>query len=315
MSEISKRFLNTFPPDDFMEHSYYMAEDPVMIWGNLYFVGNSWCSSHLIDTGEGLILLDTGCRAELPWLLDSIWRLGFNPHEIKKIIISHAHHDHYGAARSLVYLTGAKTYISRVDGEDMLASSERIDKMNHQRIPPDEVFQADILLDDGDIIELGNTKIRCVLTPGHTVGVMSHFWDVYRGNESKHVGIYGGAGFGMLSEKSLRHNGMPQYLRKSFLDSIDKVWDENVDIMLGNHPCHNDTFIKAARLTSGDAEAFVDPDEWKRFLLEMRNSYNKFLSLSDEEDKELFENSGFLNFCGINARSQIQYHAGHFVHA
>ena len=78
-------------------HPYWMAEPPFRIWGNLYFVGNSWCSSHLIDTGDGLILLDTPCLAELPYLLDSIWSVGFNPREIRMILISHAHHDHLGA--------------------------------------------------------------------------------------------------------------------------------------------------------------------------------------------------------------------------
>lgn len=51
MERISPRFLNTFPPDKMLCHPYWMAEPPFRIWGNLYFVGNSWCSSHLIDTG------------------------------------------------------------------------------------------------------------------------------------------------------------------------------------------------------------------------------------------------------------------------
>lgn len=58
MERISPRFLNTFPPDKMLCHPYWIAEPPFRIWGNLYFVGNSWCSSHLIDTGDGLILLD-----------------------------------------------------------------------------------------------------------------------------------------------------------------------------------------------------------------------------------------------------------------
>ena len=52
MERISPRFLNTFPPDKMLCHPYWMAEPPFRIWGNLYFVGNSWCSSHLIDTGD-----------------------------------------------------------------------------------------------------------------------------------------------------------------------------------------------------------------------------------------------------------------------
>ena len=33
--------------------------EPFQIFGNLYFVGTRGVSSHIIDTGDGLILLDT----------------------------------------------------------------------------------------------------------------------------------------------------------------------------------------------------------------------------------------------------------------
>lgn len=88
------------PPPELLRRSYLMYEEPFHIVGNVYFVGNTWCCSHLIDTGEGLILLDTPCLPELAYLLDGIWRLGFNPRDIKYILVSHAHMDHYGADRA-----------------------------------------------------------------------------------------------------------------------------------------------------------------------------------------------------------------------
>ena len=179
MERISPRFLNTFPPDKMLCHPYWMAEPPFRIWGNLYFVGNSWCSSHLIDTGDGLILLDTPCLAELPYLLDSIWSVGFNPREIRMILISHAHHDHYGAASALRHITGAKICLSAVDAADMAARPEWFHRHNRERIPPDENFRADRLLEDGETVKLGDTQIQCALTPGHTPGTMSHFWTAH----------------------------------------------------------------------------------------------------------------------------------------
>ena len=131
MERISPRFLNTFPPDKMLCHPYWMAEPPFRIWGNLYFVGNSWCSSHLIDTGDGLILLDTPCLAELPYLLDSIWSVGFNPREIRMILISHAHHDHYGAASALRHITGAKICLSAVDAADIVLVDDEIKELPH----------------------------------------------------------------------------------------------------------------------------------------------------------------------------------------
>lgn len=39
--------------------------DPFRIFGNLYFVGTPPASVHLVDTGEGLIMLDTEKKATL----------------------------------------------------------------------------------------------------------------------------------------------------------------------------------------------------------------------------------------------------------
>ena len=57
--------------------------EPFRIFGNLYFVGTVPASSHLIDTGEGLILLDSGYQESLYLVLESIRKLGFDPADIR----------------------------------------------------------------------------------------------------------------------------------------------------------------------------------------------------------------------------------------
>lgn len=293
------RFGNMMPPDEVMRRSYLLAEEPFPIYGNLYFVGNTWCSSHLIDTGEGLILLDTPCLNELAYLINNIYKLGFSLADLKYIVVSHAHSDHYGAVRALVHLTGARTFIGAVDAKDMKEHPDRFAKMNVKGTRFDECFEPDVLLKDGDIVELGNTRMRCVLTPGHTVGVMSHFWTAYDGNESKKVGIYGGAGFVTLTPERMKENQMPENIREVFLESIDKVWHEKVDIMLGNHPFHNDTFEKQERRQHEGGNPFIDPSEWKRYLQELKDCYLAFLKLSPEEVREMYRDSSFLTYRDI----------------
>lgn len=39
--------------------------EPFKMWGNLYFVGTEPASVHIIDTGEGMIMLDTGYQQSL----------------------------------------------------------------------------------------------------------------------------------------------------------------------------------------------------------------------------------------------------------
>ncbi|WP_231322829.1 MBL fold metallo-hydrolase, partial [Escherichia coli] len=58
---------------------------PGKVFGNIYFVGTRPASSHLIDTGDGLILLDAGFPEAIDGLLENIRSLGFDPMDIRII--------------------------------------------------------------------------------------------------------------------------------------------------------------------------------------------------------------------------------------
>lgn len=292
------RFGNMFPPQRAIDHPYLIDRDPFPIAGNLYYVGNLWCASHLIDTGDGLILLDVPCASGYPGLLYNIQKLGFRVDDIKYIIISHAHTDHYGCVNALVHRTHAKTFLGAVDAQDMLSHPERTKRLDAGLGPYNEPFVPDVQLQDGDIVELGNTKIRCVLTPGHTIGVMSHFWDMTHQGQTIHVGIYGGSGYGSLSTEGLKKFGLPLSMQQTFLDSIQKVWDEPVDLMLGNHPFHSDEYQKHKRSLTEEKNPFIDPTEWHRFLQELRDGFQEFLTYTPEQAAELFAESHLMEYYG-----------------
>ena len=292
------RFGNMNPPAELDEHAYLSSIDPFRIKGNLYFVGSLHCSTHLIDTGDGLIILDVPYASLLPYLVNSIWRAGFDPHDIKYIIISHTHGDHYGSVNAMKRLTGAKTLLSRVDAEDMKNKPAHFARHIAKFGPGNENFTPDILLEDGDEVTLGNTTIRCRLIPGHTVGTMAHFWTLEEGGVTYRVGIYGGSGFISLSDEEIAECGLTPEIRKDFARSIDKVWDEPVDIMLGNHPFHNDTMRKRRELLAGNPDAFVDPTEWHRFLQDLKDKYALYLSMSQQEIADAFVESGFMEYTG-----------------
>ena len=276
------RFGNMSPTPEINKNNFLLAEKPFNIAGNIYYVGNTHASSILVDTGDGLLLLDTPSWPEFAYLIESIYQLGFNPHDVKIVLCSHSHGDHYGCAAAMRYLYGSQVYIGRVDAEYMESRHASIAAMRHEGMPytPWPIF--DRLLEDGDIVELGNLKIRCVLTPGHTVGVMSHFWETGIDGKTYKVGIYGGAGFVTVGKAALERAGLPLSIQQDFWDSIDKVWDEEVDIMLGNHPFHNDTFDKQERKKDGGPNPFIDPTEWHRYLQELRDRYGEILSKTPE---------------------------------
>ncbi|MBR4305921.1 MAG: MBL fold metallo-hydrolase, partial [Ruminiclostridium sp.] len=140
--------------------------DPFKIADGLYYVGDKKVCIHLIDTGDGLILIDSGYLGATHLLVDSIWRAGFDPKDVKWIIHSHGHSDHFGASEEFRIMYGTKLAISRVDAEIMKKNPEKF--VNNTYYPFAKTPEFDYEIEDGEIFELGNVKIKCVLSPGHT---------------------------------------------------------------------------------------------------------------------------------------------------
>ena len=296
------RFGNMFPPKEIDEKPYLLDIEPFCIKGNLYYAGNAQYSCLVIDTGEGVILLDAPPAEHTATTINNLWKLGFTPNDVKIILLSHEHIDHYGAAMWLKHYTGAQIYLSRVGAEDIKAHPAFYDHMEANFSPVNIRVVPDVLLEDGDVIELGNTSIRCVATPGHSRGTMSHFWTLHDGDRDYRAGIFGGGGFLTLREEMLADDGLDLSWRDVFASSIDKVWNEPVDIMLGNHPFHADTLQKRIAQVRGNEDAFVDPSAWHRLLGELKASFAEFRTYSPDEIKGCFIDSNFDEFSGRHLR-------------
>ena len=83
--------------------------------GVWYVSGNDWVACYLIDTGDGLILIDTAMHETAYLMIENIRKLGYELTDIKKILLSHAHIDHIGGCRTMKELTGAKVYLGKRD--------------------------------------------------------------------------------------------------------------------------------------------------------------------------------------------------------
>lgn len=240
--------------------------EPTVIFGNLYFVGTKPASVHIVDTGEGLIMLDTGYQDSLYLVIDNIYRMGLDPHDIKYILLTHGHIDHFGAARAVKELSGAKIALGYEDRE---YANGTLDLSYAKELDMEflETFEPDILLSDGDVIQLGNTSVRAVATPGHTPGAMSYFFNVSDGEEAFTAGLHGGMGTNTLCREFLDKYSLPYTLREDFVRSMLRLSEERVDIFLGNHMQHNKTEQKAELLKKGDKYAFVNGSEWSEYAL------------------------------------------------
>lgn len=226
-------------------HHYEGAIEPFKIIGNVYFVGCTPASSHLVDTGEGLILIDTGYLDTQFMIIDSIYKLGFSPYDIKYILHTHWHGDHTEASAGIAYLTGAKTIIGEKDAEKV---------KKH--------FETDMTVKDGDIIELGNTKIEIMETPGHTEGCISFFLETEEDGKKYRVGMFGGAGANTLVPERFDYPDC----REGYRNSLNRLRKEKVDVFIGNHVWNNDTEAKGKLLLETGENKFIDDKIWNEFL-------------------------------------------------
>ena len=111
--------------DEARDMPWKVAIEPFRVAPRVYYVGNVWVGSFLVDTEEGLAIIDTTVMEDLYLLLESIRKLGFDLMNIKKIFLTHAHMDHDGAARALKEMTGAELYLSKEDEAALEAASAR----------------------------------------------------------------------------------------------------------------------------------------------------------------------------------------------
>lgn len=258
-----------------MERPWEGAMPPFRIRGNLYFVGTRPASSHLIDTGDGLVLLDSGYQESLYLVLESIRKLGFDPHDIRYIVHSHGHVDHAGATRALVELTGAESWLGAAD-RDIVNGTRPLTWAPEYELDF-RYFEPDHLLHDGDRIRLGNLDMLCVATPGHTPGTFSFFWDV-GGSDGRTVraGTMGGAGVNTLASDYIRRYDLAREdWRGALRRSLARCRREKVELFIGNHTWQNDTEGKYARLRNGDPDAFLNPPDWRNFLDEVEGKLDR----------------------------------------
>ena len=262
--EVMDGFLPSL--ENYYQHPEAFSMEPFKIFGNLYYVGNKKVCMHLVDTGDGLILFDSGYSHDYSSLIASIEKLGFSPYDIKILIHSHGHFDHFGGGDRIRAQYGAKIYMSKVDTDLLRQMPERA-LMKFAPGKDDRICYPDVTINDEDTISLGNTNIHCKLSPGHTPGTMSFFFTATDGEKDLKVGYLGGVGFLTLYREYIQEYRLDPNMLAIMKQTVTKLSKYQVDIFLGNHPNHNCTLEKRQYMLDHPGEnPFINPNGWQIFL-------------------------------------------------
>jgi glyoxylase-like metal-dependent hydrolase (beta-lactamase superfamily II) len=140
------------------------------------------CHVYLVNSGTELALIDPGMGMERDFdtILQNIRDDGLDPNQIRKLILTHYHADHIGAAAEAQKRLDVEVYSSKFAAPAIRSGDEKaaaLDVAKAAGFYPDEFrlppCPVDVELVEGDVIKVGNLELETYETPGHCDGHLS----------------------------------------------------------------------------------------------------------------------------------------------
>lgn len=220
---------------------------PTWFFDNMAFIGDEVVGCFLLKTEEGLVLLDCMNPDERSRKIveSGIEQLGGSAENLKAILISHGHGDHFGNAEYFQKKFGTEIYMSETDYE-------------YARNMPKEMpwkpvgFHADHFYEDGDFLTFGSLRIQTVFTPGHTEGCYSFIIPVTDEGRPHTMALWGGSGIMPDTDRNVYHQSLIKFTKVCRRMHVDGA--------ISTHPCLDMGIARyemARNITDGVPNPFV----------------------------------------------------------
>lgn len=95
-------------------------------------------------------------------------------YEVTHIINTHCHSDHTAGNAAMKAATGAKLLIHELDAKRL---NKRMNRVFSRLLGGKASPEPDILLKEGDVINIGQTALKVIHTPGHSIGSICLYTD------------------------------------------------------------------------------------------------------------------------------------------
>jgi glyoxylase-like metal-dependent hydrolase (beta-lactamase superfamily II) len=183
---------------------------------------------YVIDGGSEYALIDVGFLDELPEVLELIRKLDFSLSACKMIIATHADVDHtQGLSRAREVLkcvvAAHPRSVAAIEEGDEIFTYARIDAQSiHIPMPRCKVDQ---VINEGDVIRIGDKSLEVWSTPGHTAGQLSLRMGnlLFSGDN-----IFRDGSVGVIDA----HHGSSLL---DFIASLKRILKSNVEYLLPSH--------------------------------------------------------------------------------
>jgi len=237
--------------------------EPVKVFDNLYFVGQTEYTSWAVVTSDGIIVIDPLFDYSVEEeVVRGLTKLGADPKRIRYVLVSHAHRDHVGGAR-LLQDRGARVIMSAADWEFLDRASGSWPKPKR-----------DMVAADGQKLTLGDTTLTIYHTPGHTPGTVSTLIPLKDGGRTHMAALWGGTGFNWLGSGTAYKDHPHRFWFENYSASARRLRDvvakAGADVLLSNHPDYDgsETNLPAmAKRRAGEPHPYViGNDRVQRFL-------------------------------------------------
>ncbi|HVZ22063.1 MAG TPA: subclass B3 metallo-beta-lactamase [Vicinamibacterales bacterium] len=249
--------------------AWHRAFPAFKIAGNLYYVGTADLAAYLVVTPQGNILINSDFKEDVPTIRASIERLGFKYGDTKILLISHAHGDHDEGTGLIKSQTGAKLMVMDADVREEESTA-----------PGRPGAHVDRTLHDGDVVELGGTKLVAHLTPGHTPGCTTWTMQVADGGRTLNAVVIGSPN--VNPGYVLVHNRTYPGIAADYITTFALLKTLPVDLFLGAHGAYFGLTAKYAKLKPGAANPFIDPAGYKAYVAEREDAFVKELTKQTE---------------------------------
>ena len=222
--------------------------EPAAAFDNLFYLGSGWVSAWALKTSDGFVLIDALNTADEVdrLVVDGMKKLNLDPTQIKTVLVTHGHGDHYGGVqrvKEVAAVSKPRVVMSELDWTMTRMQLEFASPL--WPAPPIFDKQLDVATRDGDVLRQGDVQILMPLTPGHTLGTISPIVEVKTGNKNYRAVIWGGTGFNFGRDFAR----LDAYIRST--ERMQQlVREHRVDVLLSNHPSYDSTVAKLAQMSS-----------------------------------------------------------------